>query len=198
MRLAKALRICEHCGTEFKPWRKDSRFCKRACSNAANGSDTTAAGAKQCRSCLLVLPKQAFPRPSKTDRSAHDDVCQSCRTKEIVKRRESRPWYFRLVASLLCNARRRARESGIPFDLVRADIVVPDFCPVFGTPFRLPKRKRGYFSQSQGPSIDRIVPALGYVKTNIVVVSCRANSLKGDATPEELIRLSAFYSRYGA
>ena len=35
------------------------------------------------------------------------------------------------------------------------------------------------------PSLDRIVPELGYVKGNIRVISNRANHLKSDATLEE-------------
>lgn len=42
----------------------------------------------------------------------------------------------------------------------------------------------GYFDDS--PSIDRIIPELGYTKGNIRVISNRANLLKSNATIEEL------------
>ena len=36
------------------------------------------------------------------------------------------------------------------------------------------------------PSLDRIIPELGYVKGNVVFISMRANSIKQDATEQEL------------
>lgn len=36
------------------------------------------------------------------------------------------------------------------------------------------------------PSLDRIKPELGYVKGNIRVISFKANSIKNDASIEEL------------
>ena len=36
------------------------------------------------------------------------------------------------------------------------------------------------------PSLDRIIPSLGYVKGNIRVISFRANTLKNNATLSEL------------
>lgn len=46
------------------------------------------------------------------------------------------------------------------------------------------------------PSLDKIVPELGYVKGNIVVVSLRANQIKSDATIEELQAVAKFYNRF--
>jgi len=42
------------------------------------------------------------------------------------------------------------------------------------------------------PSMDKIIPALGYVKGNIQIISMRANRIKSNATTEEL-RLVADY-----
>lgn len=40
------------------------------------------------------------------------------------------------------------------------------------------------------PSIDRIVPELGYVPGNIAIISWRANDLKKDATADEMRRIA--------
>jgi len=61
------------------------------------------------------------------------------------------------------------------------DIVIPDVCPIMGVPFNRMDKK---FS----PSIDRIVPELGYIKGNIQVISTLANSMKWNSTREELIQ----------
>lgn len=42
------------------------------------------------------------------------------------------------------------------------------------------------------PTIDRIIPALGYVPGNIVVISHRANRMKSDGTAEEHERIAAW------
>lgn len=46
------------------------------------------------------------------------------------------------------------------------------------------------------PSVDRVKPELGYVKGNILVCSLRANRIKQDATPAELMRVAEFFRRY--
>jgi len=55
-------------------------------------------------------------------------------------------------------------------------------CPILGIPL-IP----GIGAQSpNSPSLDRIIPSLGYVKGNIAVISYRANAMKNDATIDEL------------
>ncbi|MND20254.1 hypothetical protein D3C87_1259340 [compost metagenome] len=71
-------------------------------------------------------------------------------------------------------ARSRAAKRGIEFDMSIEDIVVPDLCPVFGTPL------------DDDASIDRFIPSEGYVADNIHIISLRANVVKGNATLEEL------------
>ena len=50
-------------------------------------------------------------------------------------------------------------------------------------------------SMIRAPSLDRLIPELGYVKGNIAVVSTRANIIKRDATPEELMKVAKFYEK---
>jgi hypothetical protein len=47
-------------------------------------------------------------------------------------------------------------------------------------------------------SIDKIVPALGYVKGNVIIVSNRANIIKNNATPEEILAVGFFYKNLSA
>lgn len=86
------------------------------------------------------------------------------------------------------NARRRARELNIPFDIKFTDIIIPEYCPVLG--FKLTTDNR-----ETNPSLDRILPELGYVVGNIQVISMRANRLKNDATIEELEKLILYMKR---
>ncbi len=79
---------------------------------------------------------------------------------------------------LLMGAKRRSKRQNLPFSLTTEDIIIPDKCPVLGTPF---ERCTPYAA-----SIDRIIPSLGYVSGNVKVISRRANIIKRDATLEEL------------
>lgn len=91
---------------------------------------------------------------------------------------------------LVSRARIRAKEAGIPFDLSEDDFELPERCPILG--IRFERGTRGGPIGSS-PSLDRIVPAQGYVRGNVVVVSHRANRLKSDATMCELRRIADFY-----
>jgi hypothetical protein len=87
-----------------------------------------------------------------------------------------------LEGDLFMKARGRAKDQGVPFDITVEDIVIPDLCPVLSIP--LVRGKGGWAEGS--PTLDKIIPSLGYVPGNIAVMSWRANRLKQDGTLEEL------------
>ena len=102
-------------------------------------------------------------------------------SKEILERERQ----FRLNKReeyLLRKARERAKRLGLDFDLTKEDIVIPDVCPVLGIPFV--SGSAGFYDNT--PTVDRLIPELGYVKGNINVISWRANHIKTDSTVEEL------------
>lgn len=88
----------------------------------------------------------------------------------------------------------RASKQGLPFDLTLEDLgEVPSHCPILGIPI---KRNTGGLSRAQdSPSVDRIIPELGYVKGNIQIISMRANVMKNDASPEQLRRFADWVLR---
>lgn len=78
----------------------------------------------------------------------------------------------------------RAKLSGILFNLDVEDIVIPDYCPVLGMELKTASGHNQHKPNS--PSLDKIIPELGYVKGNVRVISMRANHLKSNASVEEL------------
>lgn len=90
-------------------------------------------------------------------------------------------------------ARSRAKARGLPFDLTPSDITIPVFCPVLG--LKLERGAFGWKGNDAAPSIDRIIPELGYTKGNVVVVSNKANRMKSNGTAEELRRVARFYTQ---
>ena len=84
--------------------------------------------------------------------------------------------------AMFTNARSRAKKQSTPFDLELSDIVIPKVCPCLGIP--LVKGVGTYTDNS--PTLDKIIPELGYVKGNVWVISMRANRIKDNASLEEL------------
>jgi ribosomal protein L22 len=103
-----------------------------------------------------------------------------------AKKEMSRNFYYkdkidRPIEYLLKYAKQRAKDKQLPFNLSKEDIVIPEVCPIMGTKFDRADRKTA-------PSIDRIVPDLGYIKGNVQVISTLANQMKWNSTREELIQ----------
>ena len=96
-------------------------------------------------------------------------MCKKCRQPVSRENHANTPREKRLWSAAKSRANRKGRE----FSIELSDIVIPDTCPVLGTPM-------------VGPSLDRIDSSKGYVKGNVRVISKRANTLKNNATIEEL------------
>ena len=95
---------------------------------------------------------------------------------------------------MLYSSRESAKRQGLPFNLDESDIQIPDQCPVLGIEIERANGSRNYNS----PSIDRLVPKLGYVKGNVQVISWRANKLKGEGTATEHQQIAEWMIRNGA
>jgi hypothetical protein len=88
----------------------------------------------------------------------------------------------RVAKAMVRAAKARATKSGVPFNLTPEDIVIPPNCPILGIPIIVGQKQ----ANDNSPSLDRIMPLMGYVRGNIVVISNRANRIKNNALPWEL------------
>jgi len=87
------------------------------------------------------------------------------------------------IRGLLYAARKRAGRKGVPFVLTEQTIpLIPDACPACGVAL---ERSEGKVSATS-PSLDRIVPELGYVPENVAWLCYRCNAIKRDASLEDL------------
>lgn len=86
---------------------------------------------------------------------------------------------------MLRSARSRAKTKGLAFNITVDDIIIPEYCPVLKIKLEANGGKGG--AKRNSPSLDRIIPELGYVKGNIQVMSNAANLLKGNSTPEDML-----------
>lgn len=92
------------------------------------------------------------------------------------------------------HAKNRAEDRDLPFNIIKQDIadVWPkdDYCPALRIPLRI---RRGGGLTDNSPSLDRIIPRLGYVKGNIAVVSRLANQIMSSARPSEVIKVGKWF-----
>lgn len=94
--------------------------------------------------------------------------------------------YSRLKAS--------AKKRNIPFTLELTDLwemSIPRNCPILGIPLKHNKGK----ADDNSISYDRIDNSKGYEKGNVIIISNKANTLKRNATKEELKQLAEFYNK---
>lgn len=136
-------------------------------------------GYRGCTKCNEVKPTSEFHKHAMC-KGGYNSVCKLCR-KPLSAQNYTR---HSTVYKLWYRAKRRAKERGQEFAIQMEDIQVPELCPVFGVPFEE--------NTVYAASLDRIDSNLGYVKGNIQVLSARANTLKNDATADELEKLLAF------
>jgi hypothetical protein len=88
---------------------------------------------------------------------------------------------------MLCQAKKRSKKKGLSFNLEISDIQIPERCPLLGIEIWF----SGQVQTAASPSLDRINSALGYVKGNVWVISHRANTIKSNATLEEIELLAS-------
>ena len=87
---------------------------------------------------------------------------------------------------LVREAKYRAQKKDLDFNITYKDLEIPYCCPVLQ--FEL--SKQGVKVGPNSPSLDRIDPTKGYVKGNVQVISHLANTMKSNATPEQLLNFA--------
>ena len=131
----------------------------------------------RCNNLLPIIDFYALSGSGRKDILGNNRVgyCKSC---EIAKYKQ-----LSISTKLFYNAKQRASERGIPFEITPKDIEVPAECPVLGIPLVPDEGGKGNESWSDNsPTLDRMVNDKGYVKGNICVISRKANILKKQAS----------------
>lgn len=101
----------------------------------------------------------------------------------------------RWARNALTAARGRAQRYGLAFAITVGDIltIAQDTCPALG--MSLDYSRGRVVIQDDSPTVDRIIPPLGYVPGNIVVISNKANMTKGRCTPEEIMAVGRWHGK---
>jgi hypothetical protein len=108
---------------------------------------------------------------------------------------EERQAFWRYCVQTKNAARERSRTKSVPCNiddhLIDRLLVDQNWrCAVSGIPLKAPRGYReGYRKDPFGPSLDRIVPALGYVDGNLRIVCNIVNSAMNEWGLESLLEL---------
>lgn len=121
-------------------------------------------------------------KPSKNKKA--NDIKYRLNNKEKLNKRKQIFVETNFEWAILCSSRRTAKRKSLEWDLTKEDIIIPEICPYLK--IKLTKTQgKGYIGSNA--SIDRIDSSKGYVKGNIQVISRKANTMKSNASKEELI-----------
>ena len=132
-------------------------------------TETTQWHGNVCRECCLKYSREYYRKNKDAIKIANAERFQ----------RDRKKFQFRHI-------RTRAKQKGLDFNLDPEDIVYPELCPLLGIKLEF---ATGNKPAAHSPSIDRIDPSKGYVKGNVWVISHKANTIKHNATLDELEKL---------
>jgi len=185
--LKKCHYVCIHCsrlisktygeGHELVRKRNRKRWGQQNKKSWENLDPCLVVEPKECCHCKRLLKRTEFDRLL-SQKDGLQSWCKSCHDS----RHTDNP-----APHMLTNARKRARDKGYMFDLTEEDIRIPSKCPMLGIDLFVSSGRGGPTGNS--PSLDRIDNERGYVKGNVHVISHRANTIKTNATLEELEKI---------
>ena len=102
--------------------------------------------------------------------------------------RPRKPEKEKHIVRALQGARYRAKRDNVAYNLNKEYLlsIAPDECPIFHTPFIWGSSGMGVGkTKHEAPTLDRIIPELGYIEGNVAFISHRANRLKDNGTMQE-------------
>jgi hypothetical protein len=139
---------------------------------------------KNNRDRILENKKRYYEKNKEKIRKKAKDNYDTNKEEFIAKQRKYYSSEKGRAVRLLTKAKQRAKEEGLEFDLSHEDIVIPERCPYLDVPLT---HELGQGQLPTNSSIDRIDSSKGYVKGNIQIISRLANTMKSNATHEQLL-----------
>lgn len=138
---------------------------------------------KRCVGCEeYVIKYYQQNREKEIARAQKSNKKKSRKEINIYKKELNRRHPLNII---LQQAKHRAKSKNIPFNISADDIEIPEFCPIFGLELQI---NEGH-AKDNSISLDRIIPSLGYVKGNVVIISYKANTIKNNASIDELEKI---------
>lgn len=83
-------------------------------------------------------------------------------------------------------AQDRAKLKNVKFDISWKDVKYVTVCPILEIPLNWGETTNEGGRNIDTPSLDRIIPELGYIKGNVRIISNLANMMKNSANRKQL------------
>lgn len=173
----KMLKTCTKCGQE----KNIEEYHKKTSSKDGHSP--------WCKNCTSEVNKKYYSRSDvkqKRKEKWQDPIYREKENKKQRLRNKNNP-----ESKIINHARARAKKYNLEFNITYDDIKIPDVCPVLGIDIFV---GNGKFHDGS-PTLDRIDNSKGYIKGNVKVISWRANSIKRDATLEEIDKIINYIKR---
>lgn len=170
LRLVAQSRSCIECERELPI----DEFPVYRCNGKFGGGTRREGRRRRCRDCYLRVRRDRGYKRDEWARGKQDPRYHILRQSKVA-----------------------AYRARVPWSLTAEDIFVPEHCPILGIKLREPG-SAGAGRAEDSPTLDRLVPELGYVTGNVSVISFRANRLKNDGTAAEHDRIAAWMRAQGA
>jgi len=176
--------ICKSCGKKFTALKKKRKYCSQSCSS--KHKDTGIRILKICEQC----GKEYFAYHKYFDRFCS----KRCYSKNFYPIWAHAKWINRLLNRIKTRSKKLNLEpSDLTEDYLKS--IVTTHCPILG--IEIHKFSPGVNGpQSNSISLDRVNNSRGYIKGNVCFISQKANSLKRDATLEELEKIVNYMKTY--
>ena len=170
---------CRGCGAEkiLKEYPEQIARCNECCDKK---DKLIRFGKKECRGCEKIKDLSEFYHNRK--------ICRECKLNEFTHYRLKN-----IARTMIQNARKRALKRNVPFEIEISDIIIPEYCPVLGIKLEVGKE----IVCDGSPSLDAIIPKLGYTKGNIMVISFRANQIKSNGTVDDHLKIVEYMRKNG-
>jgi len=207
----KKVRICKTCSKEFIPRNGKHIYCTEDCIQSKYKRTTVSFSENPTRICPRCNEKKHFKefRKAKTkktdgwiaqDGSKRKTDCLICERYEAAKRYRKNGIHQRYNA-----LRVNANKKNVPFEISKEYLAklfeeAPNKCPILGIELKVndyspgAKDNKGDF-RNNSYSVDRIVPELGYIEGNLIIVSDLANRIKNSATPDQVLKVGEFFKK---
>ena len=208
----KKVRICKTCSKEFIPRNGKHIYCTEDCIQSKYKRTKVSFSENPTRICLRCNEEKHFKefreRNKKKKRVGWIAIDGSKRSShcKICERIEAAGRYRKSGIHQRYNALRvNAKKKNVPFEISKEYLAklfeeAPNKCPILGIELKVndyspgAKDNKGDF-RNNSYSVDRIVPELGYVEGNLIIVSDLANRIKNNATPDQIIQVGKFYKK---
>lgn len=154
--------------------------------------------AKTCTKCGVSKPLEEFKRRSGKGRKSKHHICRVCLHRQVRLKGYDYPSRrrYRALRLIWSNCKNRSEKRNVPFNITVSDIrnlweKQEGKCAVTGLMMAPLFEVRGTGKvDAMSPSIDRIVPILGYVVGNLRFVCHSVNNFKMQMTDDEMLEIA--------